>query len=54
MAYGMQVPIELELVMVKLRLLFWIQVILAAEVRERTRLSERDVDAVDLEHKGKS
>ena len=32
----------------------WIQVKLAGEVRERVCLSERDVDAVDLQHKGRS
>ena len=49
MAYGMEVSVKLELVMFKLRLPLWIQVILATQVHERTRLSEGDVLAIDLE-----
>ena len=49
MAYGMEVSVKLELVMVKLRLPLWIQVILATLVYERTRLSEGDDHAIDLE-----
>ena len=37
--------------MVKLRLPFWIQVILAAKVHERFRLLEGDVHAIDFENK---
>ena len=51
MAYGIKVSIKLELVMVKLRLPFWVQVVLAAKVHERSRLPEGDVRAVDFENK---
>ena len=35
--------------MIKLRLPFWVQVVLAAKVGESAGLSERDVDVVDTE-----
>ena len=49
MAYGVEVSVKLVLVMVELWLLFWVQVILAAQVRKRPRLSEGDVRVVDSE-----
>jgi hypothetical protein len=54
MTDGVEVPIKLELVMVKLRLLFRVQVILAAKVRERSRLPKRDVRVVDSEDERRS
>ena len=48
-AYGVEVVVKLYLVVVKLRLLFWVQVLLAAYVGESASLSERDDDVVDTE-----
>ena len=47
MADGVEVSVKLGLVMVELRLSFWVQVVLATYVGESACLSERDVDVVD-------
>ena len=49
MTNGMEVSVELGLVMVVLRLSVWVQVVLATEVREGACLSKRDVCVVDSE-----
>ena len=53
MTDGVKVPIKLELVMVVLRLPFGVQVVLATEVRERSRLPKWDVRVVDPEDEGR-
>ena len=45
----MEMSVKLGLVMVVLRLSFWVQVILATKVGEGACLSERDVYVVDSE-----
>ena len=43
----MEVSVKLGLVMVELRLFFWVQIVLATYVGESACLSEREVDSVD-------
>ena len=50
----MEMSVELEFMMVVLRLPFWVQVVWAAKVRERSRLPKWDVRVVDSEDEGRS